>query len=74
MGKDARLVVDFYEFNEDDYNYLVKKCMLNEELSTILKMRIQGEGNIKIADTLNMSEATLYRRIKLLKKKILKNI
>ena len=79
MEKDARLVVDFYEFNEDDYNYLVKKCMLNEELSLIFKYKIQGYSNIGIMIELRnhkiyLSEATLSRRINLLKRKIIKNI
>lgn len=68
--EDAKVVVDFYDFTKDDYEYLVNKCMLNEELSKILELKIKGESNIKIADTLNISDATLSRRIRLLKKKI----
>ena len=70
VKRDVRVVVDFYDFTKDDYEYLVNKCMLNEELSKILELKIKGESNIKIADTLNISDATLSRRIKLLKKKI----
>lgn len=70
VKEDVRVVVDFYDFTKDDYEYLVNKCMLNEELSKILELKIKGESNIKIADTLNISDATLSRRIKLLKKKI----
>lgn len=70
VKEDVRVVVDFYDFTKDDYEYFVNKCMLNEELSKILELKIKGESNIKIADTLNISDATLSRRIKLLKKKI----
>ena len=68
--EDVKLVVDFFEFTKDDFEYIVNKCMLNDELSAILKMKIYGESNTKIADTLGLSEATLSRRLKLLKKKI----
>lgn len=62
--------IPFIEFDENDYNYFVEKCMLNKELSEILKMLIHGCQLVEIADKLNISEPTLSRRIKILKKKI----
>jgi len=70
VKEDVKVVVDFYDFTKDDYEYLVNKCMLNEELSKILELKIKGESNIKIADTLKISDATLSRRIRVLKRKI----
>ena len=80
--KDVRPVADlckyeripFLEFGEDEYNYFVEKCMLNEELSKILYMLIHNKSIIEIADALNMSDRTVSRRINLLKRKIKKVI
>ena len=63
-----------FDFGEDEYNYLVKKCMLNEELAEILEYKIKGYSITKIAMFLNMSESSVNRRIKELKKKIKKVI
>lgn len=68
--EDAKVVVDFYDFTKDDYEYLVDKCMLNEELADILKLLIKGESRVQIAMKMNLSEATLNRRVKKLKDKI----
>lgn len=62
--------IPFIEFNEEDYNYFVKKCMLNEEMSKILEMLIHGCTLVEIADKLKLGEATLSRKIKVLKTKI----
>ena len=75
--KDAKVVVDFYEFTKDDYEYLVDKCMLNDELALIFKYKIQGNSNTEIMmklryNNIYLSEATLSRRLKILKKKIMK--
>ena len=60
----------FIEFSEEDYKYFIDKCMLNKELSNILELLIHGHSLIEIADKLKISEPTLSRRIKVLKKKI----
>ena len=78
--KDAKLVEDlskyerisFIEFNELEYKYFVEKCMLNKEMSKILEMLIQGYTLTEIADKTKLAEATLSRRIALLKRKIKK--
>lgn len=75
--KDVKVVVDFYEFTKDDYNYLVDKCMLNDELALIFKYKIHGDSNTEIMMKLRehniyLSEATLSRRLKKLKNKIKK--
>lgn len=61
-----------FEFTEDEYNEIVKKAMLNEELAQIFKMRIMDYSIIKISFEMHMSTRTVNRRIKELKKKILK--
>ena len=61
-----------FEFTEDEYNYIVKKAMLNEELAQIFKMRIMDYSIIKISLEMHLSVRTVNRRIKELKKKILR--
>ena len=46
--------------------------MLNEEMCKIFKLKIKGHSNIEIAMILNISESTLQRRLRVLKKKIIK--
>ena len=48
--------------------------MLNEELTKIFEMKIKDYSITKIAMELNMSESTINRRIKDLKRKIMKVI
>ena len=59
-----------FEFTKQEYLELKDKLMLDKELSKILEMKIKRESNTKIAMELNISERTLSRRIKTLKKKI----
>lgn len=63
-----------FDFTRDEYEYLKNKLMLNEEMSSILEMKIKGYSITKISMKLNMSESSVNRRIKQLKKKILKVI
>ena len=80
VEEDAKLVeslckherIPFMEFGEPEYEYFVSKCMLNKEMQTILNMLIHGCSIVEIANKVNLSEPTLNRRIKLLKKKIKK--
>lgn len=84
MLKIARLVVNStkrkrknsmkFDFTKDDFEYFVEKCMLNEEMKQILEMKIKGDSITKIAMELNLSESTVNRRVKQLKKKIMKVI
>ena len=62
----------FPEFTEKEYNDIVKKALLNEELAKIFLMKIKGYSIVKISMELNLSERTTNRRIKELKRKIMK--
>lgn len=66
--------MNIQEFTKDEYEYFVDKCMFNEELANILKLRIQGCSVVEISMKLNMSVSSVCRRIKEIKKKILKVI
>jgi DNA-binding NarL/FixJ family response regulator len=61
-----------FEFTEDEYKALCKKAMLNEEMCKIFELKIKGYSNIEIAMILNISDSTLQRRLRVLKKKIIK--
>ena len=66
--------VSMFDLTKDEYETLKEKLMLNEELSQILEMRIKGYSITKMSIEMNMSERTINRRIKELKKKIMKII
>jgi DNA-binding Lrp family transcriptional regulator len=61
-----------FDFNKQEYNYIKENLILNEEMSKILEMKIKRYSITKIAMELNMSERTINRRIKELKRKITK--
>lgn len=61
---------NMFDLTKEQYISLIDKLMLNEELSKILEMKIKKESNTKIAMTLHLSDRTLARRIKELKRKI----
>ena len=80
VEKDAKVVEDlckyeripFLEFGEKEYEYFVSKCMFNEEYSKILFMLIHGCQIVEIAYKMNLSDRTVARRIRTIKRKIKK--
>lgn len=63
-----------FDLTREEYEQIKSKAMLNEELSQILEMRIKGYSIAKMALELHISERTVSRRIRQLKKKIMKII
>jgi len=63
-----------FDFTREEYELIKDKAMLNEELSQILEMRIKGYSITRISMELHISERTVSRRIRQLKKKIMKII
>jgi len=61
-----------FNFTKDEYEYLVEKCMFNEEMALILELLIKNYSRTQIAMKLNISESTLDKRIHYIKKKILR--
>lgn len=61
-----------FDLTKEEYLILKDKLMLNDELSSILEMKIKNYSITKMAQELNMSESSVSRRIKTLKKKIIK--
>ena len=65
-----------FEFSKPEYEEIKEKLMLDDdsELSKILELRIKGYSISQIAIKLNMSERTVSRRVKELRKKVMKVI
>jgi hypothetical protein len=68
-----------FDFTKAEINYFIDKCMLNEELALILTWLNMGYSRIQVKMMLEekkyyMSESTLDRKIKKIKKKIIKVI
>ena len=61
-----------FEFTQQEFEEICKKAMLNDELIKIFEMKIKDYSNTKIAMELHISDRTLARRIKELKKKIMR--
>ena len=61
-----------FEFSKEEYEILCEKAMLNEEFRELFKMKINDYSTIQIAEKLNHSERTIYRRIKKLKRMLKK--
>lgn len=65
-------IYDMFDFTQEEFESISKKAMLNSELKQILEMKIKGYSITKMSMELNMSESSINRRIKQLKKKIMK--
>ena len=59
-----------FDFTKEEFENISKRAMLNDELIRIFEMKIKGYSITKMSMELNMSERTVNRRIKELKKKI----
>lgn len=66
------LQLSFFEFTKADYDYIVSECMLDEDYQKLLEYKIKGYSIVKIAQLLNVSEATVSIMVNKLKKKIRK--
>ena len=64
--------ISFFEFTKTDYDYIIKECMLDEEYQKLLEYKIKGYSIPKMAQLLNVSEATISVMVSKLKKKIKK--
>lgn len=63
-----------FDFTRTEYDYLKQELMLNDELSEILELKIKGCSIVEISMKLNISTATVSRRLKEIKRKIKKVI
>ena len=73
--KGVQVVADtckMFDFTQEEFESISEKAMLSDELKQILEMKIKGYSITKMSMELNMSESSINRRIKQLKKKIMK--
>jgi len=63
-----------FEFTKEEFEDICNKAMLNDELKKIFELKIKDYSIVQISAKMNMSESTVNRRIKQLKKKIMKVI
>ena len=66
--------MDYFEFTRKDYENICKDAMLDEEYCKLLEYKIKGYSIVQISMKLGMSESTINRKLKLLKKKVMKVI
>ena len=60
------------EFTRPEVEYLRQECNCTDEERAVFDLRVTARSVIQISDTLHMSEATVYRRLRNIKRKILK--
>lgn len=62
------------EFTEIECNRFRRDCNFTDEERAVFDLRVKAHSVIEIQHKLNMSESTVNRRIRNIKKKILKVI
>ena len=62
------------EFTEIECNRFRRDCNFTDEERAVFDLRVKAHSVIEIQHTLTMSESTVNRRIRNIKKKILKVI
>ena len=62
------------DFNKSEYEYFIENCNFTDREKEILDLRRKGKSIIEITFITNLSEATVYRELKRIKRKIYKVI
>ena len=62
------------DFSKSEYEYFIENCNFTDRQKKILDMRRKGKSIIEISMTLYLSERTINREIKHIKRKILKEV
>ena len=60
------------EFTEPECEYFRRMCNFTEDERAVFDLRVKGKSIVEISMKLPMSEATIYRRLGNIKKKIAK--
>jgi len=61
-----------FDFTRNEYNYFCEQCMFSDLQEKILEMKIKEKSNVQISMNLHISEPTVTREVRKIKKKILK--
>jgi len=62
------------DFNKSEYEYFLENCNFTDRQKEILDLRRSGKSIIEITFITNLSESTINREIKAIKRKIFKII
>ena len=62
------------DFNKSEYEYFIENCNFTDRQKEILDLRRKGKFIIEITFITNLSESTINREIKNIKRKIFKII
>lgn len=62
------------DFNKSEYDYFVENCNFTDRQLEILNLRRKNKSIVEISMKVHISERTVNREIKLIKRKILKAI
>lgn len=62
------------DFNKREYEYFLENCNFTERQLKIFELRRKGKTYTQMSFILYLSESTLKREVKKIKKKILKEI
>lgn len=62
------------DFNKKEYDYFIEYCNFTDRQKEILDLRRKGKSIIEITFITHLSESTVFRELKKIKKKILKVI
>jgi len=63
-----------FDFNKNEYDYFIENCNFTDRQKNILDMRRKGCSIVQISLDLYLSERTINREIKSIKRKIFKAI
>jgi len=59
-----------HEFTAPECDYFRAQCNFTDDERAVFDLRVRGKSRVEIADRLNMSTATVDRRIRSIKRKI----
>ena len=63
-----------FDFSYDEYQRFLERCPFTDEERQIIDMRRKGKSILYIADTMNMSDRTVSRKIRSICRKISKEL
>lgn len=59
-----------HEFTAPECDHFRAQCNFTDDERAVFDLRVRGKSRVEIADRLNMSTATVDRRIRSIKRKI----
>lgn len=63
-----------FDFSSSEYERFLDRCPFTDNEINVLNMRRRGKSVVEMCIALNVSEATLWRRIRSIQKKIMKEL